>query len=371
MISKRKIKQQLYKNLNYKQPYENSFNTSLITNHLELIEILNTIENKTKFFYLDNKAINKILYEEEEIIQIENKKYEYSFIYYLSLLLKDNKDIVNFNFEIDFIKIIDNDNNNQENELQKLFVSKIILDIIYSYEGTENDEDIEKMKEKNKKYITDNKNLLKNYNLNIDEIDEISLEKLYINIIIELIKNKKFENYDFSYNILINLDLENIDINQNMFKELKNILNEEKYIKDYKVNDIEDFFVEKNINFYYILTKYILKNSFFIYNIPLLYNTRNTIIKIIKAKRKEFLSHFNKGNIELFERLNYNIKFILDSYYYHNIFIGLIFDHILEEAIKNENRNWEEYKKKLNNLEKNNDKIKLFTYIYESKRKDV
>ena len=95
---KTKIKQLLYKKLNYEQPYENSINISLISNYSELIEILNTIENKTKFFYMDNKAIYEIMYQEEQVVPIENKKYEYSFIYYISLLIKENKEMVNFNF---------------------------------------------------------------------------------------------------------------------------------------------------------------------------------------------------------------------------------------------------------------------------------
>jgi len=129
--TKPKIKQQLYKKLNYKQPYENTINISLIFTYLELIEILNSVENKTKFFYLDNKSLYDILYQEDKVIQIEKKKYEYSFIYYLSLLIKEKENTTNFNFEIEFIKKID-ENDNQENELQKLFVSKIILDLIYN-----------------------------------------------------------------------------------------------------------------------------------------------------------------------------------------------------------------------------------------------
>ena len=82
------IKQQLYKKLNYVQPYENSIKISLISTYSELIDILKTIDNKTKFLYLDNKALNKLLYQEMEIIPIENKEYDYSFLYYLSLLIK-------------------------------------------------------------------------------------------------------------------------------------------------------------------------------------------------------------------------------------------------------------------------------------------
>ena len=79
-----KIKLQLYKILNFRQPFENSIKKSLISAYSELIEFSNIIENKTKFFYLDNEAIYNILYNEEKIIKIETKKYEYSFIYYLN-----------------------------------------------------------------------------------------------------------------------------------------------------------------------------------------------------------------------------------------------------------------------------------------------
>jgi len=369
---KAKIKQQLYKKLNYTQPYENCINFSLISTYSELIEILNTIENKTKFFYLDKEAIYEIMYQEEEVIPIESMKYDYSFIYYLSLLIKENKEMVNFNFRIDFIKEIDNENNNQENELKILFISRIILDLIYNYEGMEKNEELKEIKEKNKKYIIDNMEVFNKYNLNLENIEEISLEKLYLNILIELIENKKLENYDFANDILTKLDLENIDINKNMFKELKIILDDERYINDYKMNDIEDFFVEAKINFYFMLIKYIFKNSFFIYNIPLLYNIRKTIIKIIKKTRKEeFLSFYNIINFDLVIRINYNIKFILDSNYYYNIFIDIFFDNILEETPKNNSENWKKYMKDLNISENINDKMALIKYIYESIKKDM
>ena len=135
------------------------------------------------------------------------------------------------------------------------------------------------------------------------------------------------------------------------------------------MNEIEDFFVEAKINFYYILIKYIFKHPFFIYNISLLYNTRNTIIKIIKTKKEEFLSLYNIENFELLKRINYNIKFILDSNYYYKIFIDIIFDYILEEALKNNKEKWKEYIKDLNISEKFIDKMTLINYIYESKIK--
>ena len=362
------IKQQLYKKLNDEQPYENSIKTSLINTYSELIEILNTIEKKTKFFYLDNEEVYEIMYQEEQVIPIETKEYDYSFIYYLSLLIKENKEMVNFNFEIDFIKEIDNENNNQENELQKLLLSIIILDLIYSYEGMKKNEELKKIKEKNKSYITDNIKIFDKYNLNLENIEEISLEKLYLNILIELIKRKKLENYEFAYDILTKLDFENIDINKNMFEELKNILDDERYINNYKMKDIDDFFSPTKINFYFILIKYIFKKGFFIYNIPLLYNTRKTIIKIIKTQKEEFLSKYSIENFDLNKRIIYNIKFFLDSKYFYNIFIDIIFGNILEGAYKYNSENWKEYMKDLNISENYIYKMDLVIYIYKSKK---
>ena len=206
--------------------------------------------------------------------------------------------------------------------LKKLFISKIILDLIFNYKGAkgEVDEELREIEDKSIMYLVENEIIFRNYDLNLKNIKEISMGKLYLDIIIELITNKKLENYDLAYDILNELDLENIDINLEMLEELKIIFDDEKYINDYKMNDIEDFFVESKINFYYLLIKYIFKNSFFVYNIPLLYETRNKIINIIK----KFLSHFKFGNIDLFKRINYNIKFLLDSNYYRNLYFGII-----------------------------------------------
>jgi len=307
------------------QPYENSIKISLLSSFSELTEILNTIEDKTKFIYLDNKVINDILINEEEIIQIGKETYKYSFIFYLSLLIMEKKEIINYDFGID-LKVIDNENNNQENELKKLFISKIILDLIFNYKGAkvEVDEELREIEDKSIMYIVENEIIFRNYDLNLKNIKEISMEKIYLDIIIELITNKKLENYQLANDILNKLDLENIDINLEMLEELKIIFDDEKYINDYKMNDIEDFFVESKINFYYFLIKYIFKNSIFIYNIPLLYETRNKIINIIKTEKTKFLSYFKFGNIDLSKRINYNIKFLLDSNYYLNLYFDII-----------------------------------------------
>jgi len=87
-------------------------------------------------------------------------------------------------------------------------------------------------------------------------------------------------------------------------------------------------------------------------------------------KKKEFLSHYNIENFDLIKRINYNIKFILDSNYYLNIFNDKIFDKILEEAFKNHNENWKEYLNDLNISGNIIDKIIFINFIYKSINKD-
>ena len=86
------MKLKLYKILNSKQPYENSIKISLISKYSELREILNIAENKTKFFYLDKEALYDIIYQEDKVIQIESKNYDYSFIYYIFKCINKTKE---------------------------------------------------------------------------------------------------------------------------------------------------------------------------------------------------------------------------------------------------------------------------------------
>ena len=109
------------------------------------------------------------------------------------------------------------------------------------------------------------------------------------------------------------LDLENIDINEFMFNKLSKILEDEKYIEKYKISNInDDLFNEKKINFHYILLKYILKNSIFIYQFKLFFKTH---IFIIKNLRKIKLEEEN----ELKDKIDFVIEHYVDLKFYRNI----------------------------------------------------
>ena len=96
------------------------------------------------------------------------------------------------------------------------------------------------------------------------------------------------------YNIIIQLDLESIDITKIIFDGIHDILENKENIFKYIILDNDDLFDNSKINFYYILLKYILKKSIFIYQIDFLMKTRGIIIKLIKSNINEILSLFSR-----------------------------------------------------------------------------
>ena len=125
----------------------------------------------------------------------------------------------------------------------------------------------------------------------------MKIDEIYIYIINMLIKTNRIDDYEYTYKIIQELDLENIDLTKTMFEELSKTLNNKEYIKNYKIieeNNIK--FNEKIINFYYILFKYIIKSIIYLYNNNLLLKTRNNFLKIIKNNSKESIIDNLDGN---------------------------------------------------------------------------
>ena len=128
------------------------------------------------------------------------------------------------------------------------------------------------------------------------------------------------EDYKYIYNILSGLKLEKIHITKLMVAELSKVLNSNNdFIKCYLITKIEDLFNIKIINFYYFLLKYIFKNSYHYFYIPILLNIRNIIIFIIRNNLNS-LCYFKlkyEKDTELIERVDYIIKTITDNEYYY------------------------------------------------------
>ena len=303
----------------------NAFSQPL-SNSTQVKELLSLeINNKMKILYFNSKIVHKYLYEINDTIKIDSKiiKNELSNCFYLALLLEENTDIVNYEYQIDLIREINNQLKN-ENKIRNIVASKIVNELIRNYKETDNyNEDEEKEElddiENNNLYVI--KNNLKELKMN--DIGNKRIDEIYIDIINILIKTNKIDDYEYAYNIIKELDLEKIDLTELMFNELTQTLNiNNKYIQKYKILDKEDFSFKKEIiNFYYILFKYILKNSIYIYNIDLLFKTRQKIIKIIKNNNTDILYNNYIGD-ENKEKLEYIIHFIADLEYYNNVFLS-------------------------------------------------
>jgi len=208
---------------------------------------------------------------------------------------------------LDIINKIDSINNIDESNIYKnILISKIILELIDYYKSNQILEEKINIEEKNNlnKIIKDNNKIINNY---INHFEIIGLEitqkdlklknidLIYSEIINLLLKSK---DYDSSYKIIKQLGLENINITKTIFNEIsKNFSSNGSYINDYKLTTFDDLFDSKKIDFYYILFKFILKKSIYIYYIDFLNETRKTIIKIIHSKQNQLKDYNFKDKV--------------------------------------------------------------------------
>ena len=295
---------------------ENDPIPKLIINLNEVKIIYEKYPNESKkLFNFAKKIIHKLFYandfvfelEKNDLYQKNQKNYEIdlSELFYLELLIKDEPEIINYKYNIDYINEINNKlfNNSKEEDLRDLIGAKIIIDLINNYQNDDNNESEEEngdklqdLKEKNKdiiKKILDQNDIAKNleYENNkkytYDDILEKNVEEIYVDIISLLIKNNYFSDFSKTKNLLEELNFKSIILTKVMVEKIIEILDENnKYLANYEINEINQF-KEENINFYFLLIKYILKNSFFIYNIPFLKQNCSNIIKFFKIKAKE------------------------------------------------------------------------------------
>jgi hypothetical protein len=327
----------------------------LINNYKEMKTVLNRLDtfsentskiNITKFIYFNLNNIHKILYKNEEFITIKNdkKKISFSVYFYLILLIEYEKDLVNYKYSIDFIRDLNTLNKNNNNEVLKQFViSKIIIILIDNYRQIDskedyNEEELKVMEDENNGIINKNKNLIKNLNIVLnDDITEI--KDMYAEIIISLIQNNISDEY-FILNIINQLELENISITKTILDKLNsNFDNIKNFKNDYLILGVNDLLCDKKINFYYILLKFIYKNSIYIYQIPFLLKTRKVLLEALKTNKNKLISL--KGNNE---KIEYILRKLFDSEFYYQKYLnyklkgGLNYYNDSNEIIPN-NRN--------------------------------
>ena len=300
----------------------------LISTFPEIETMLNLGETDVlKFLYFNRIATHKILYDDEEIINIKDmheEKLEYYL--YLCLLIEENTSVVNYLYSFEFIKKLNEWQTKLKNEkIEKLIIAKIILNFINNFEQSDNEENtsgkysevLDKIIDFNSKIIENNIDELKQFKITSKDFSSKKLEGIYNDIIKYLFVNKKLDDSEDTNNIIKQIDLKNFNITKVIFDEILVLLRKENdFIKDYIISDYNDLFNLKKINFYYTLIKYIIKNTFYIYEILLLLETRNKILKIIKENISGlYLSMKQNRNF------NDKIEFVLSAFIEYKYYI--------------------------------------------------
>lgn len=282
-----------------------------------------------KFLYFNRFIIHKILYQCDIIFTINNE-YVNSLAdyFYIDLLVNENHFIIDYSFSFELIRKLNSFINNDNYKIKDIILSKISFDLIDNYKSSSSslsssvEHNFNEEEEMNK-ILSNNKILINKYS-EINDDKNKKIDQLFIDIFNKLIINNKFEDYEYIYNIIEQLDLESINITKTMFQELKKILNDVETINNYIILDINDLFNIKKINFYYIFFKYILKNTFYIYQFSFLFKTKINILKTIKNNIYQlYLNKSNQDDI-INDRIDYIISFFADSNYYYQKYVNAI-----------------------------------------------
>ena len=320
--------------------------SNLLVDYSEIKHVL-YLENYVKALFYNKKNIHQILYDNDVIIEIKDSMTnDLKTNFYLVLLIRDNQDIINYKFSINYIKEFNKHKQNEENKYYyNLIKSKIIIELINNYNncGTENedidDDFLSDLKEENINYINKYIKIMKDIDSDLGAYDiiEMNIDELYTYILKYLIKRNKLNDYEFSFDIIQQLDLENIDIpfleSENLFNQILEVLDTKNdNIKNYIFKNFEDIKDKNKINFYLILLKYIFKSPIYIYQIPLLLQAHYKIIEFIKT---EDFSLITFNSIIMKERFEFVTKKLSDLDYYYSIFLNKK-QHFINNSINSE-----------------------------------
>ena len=306
----------------------------LLKSHEENMKLLKKQheENMIKLCYLHKEEIHKILKKEDEIINIKEENIHQQglmSLFYLKLVIKSDKFEINYSYDKALVNNIDRRIKEETKPLKKLILYILFDTILENYqqldksEGSTTSEEIEKLIKDNKNSLEKQLPLLKEYNINLVHNKDIDLEYIYCEIIEYLIKNKKFEEYKFTENIMEQLDLKNICLTRNIYEALKKFFEEntnEEFISGYRIKNFESLINEKIINFFFILLKYVFKHNIYLYNIRFLLETKKSILDILKKNYLNIIDILSCKEEKEKESLKFRSKFILnyfiDSEYY-------------------------------------------------------
>ena len=312
----------------------------LVTNYSEIGMLLEQKNGQfLKLFYFNRENINEVLYEANEIISIDiNQTKKLSDLFYLDLLIKENENVVNYIFPKETFISLSDELLSIKRSPKKIILAKIIYDLIESFEGFGNyDEKFNESKLINLRNLClkeikdeiENDKIFWN-DVDIDNILIMSIDELYAKIIIKVFQSDFFS-YENALNILDDLELEDITINENIYKKLINFLNNDQNNKI--IETIDDFVNEQKINYYYMLLKYIFKTPLYIYQSTFLLKARQLLISIIHNNLYTFISLISELTTDNKEKLDFIIKVLSDSDYYYDIYTKMKNNRIINNII--------------------------------------
>ena len=316
-------------------------NIFLLDSFEEIIKLLNNVDigDYTMVLYLNKAKINKLLYEEDKIIPIfkecMNKDYLKS-MFYLALAIKSSQFVINYSYESSLIKKLYLRIKEEKGTLKKYISFILLQEMLDNYQELNNTEEsfsndeFGKISEETKGFVEELINQIYNgFNMNliseisVEEEEEISvIERIYIKIITNIIKDKKLEQYEYTEEIMDQLDLGNIELTNKIYLAIKKLFdenNKEDYIDSYKIKKFDNLVNEKIVNFYFILFKYIFKNNIYIYNINFLLENKKSILDIVEknySKIGEIMSLNEKKESSLNSKIKFILKRFFDSEYY-------------------------------------------------------
>ena len=390
----------------------NNINISLIETYEELKELLNYInkDNQTLLFYLNRIKIQEILDKEDKIVDIDEENINnisLKSLFYLSLAILNDSYVINYSYKKDVIMNLYNNIKKEGKNYKKLLLYIIFNILLNNYEQLDTSDDsltdgeIDEIKNEIKNFLNEQLLILKKSDLflNKKEDDLLDIENTYSGILIWLIKNRKFEDYKYVEDIMVQLDLENIELTNNMFKEIKKEFDENSkkdYIDNYKIKKFESLNNEKIVNFNFLMLNYVFKNNIYIYNIDFLLESKKNIHNLLNEDYVSFknliISNVHEPNQNFDKKKVFILKRFLDSEYYYDsgnelkklyevleYYKHYNFDEknkikeIVEEIEnikqKRAEKNTEKYLKDYKEAKKMNIRYELLKYIYDGLNK--
>ena len=297
----------------------------LIENYESIKLIIGSkIENIMEYLYLNRKQIHQILYNEDAIIYINNDIItKFEDYYYLYSLIRCEEDLINYTYDITLINNLDKILKKTGAGIKKIILAKILLQLINNYIYFDDaEENYVELTNQCINLINTEKNNLERYNIYKDlnqlNFSELKIDEIYCEIILSLLKNNKLDDSNDTIDLLNELNIINLRLNKTIFNGLLKVLKKDN-LKSYLISSYDDLFIKDKLIFYYILFKYILKSSDYIFHIPFLFETREEIIKIINEHFYEFLFYFNEGdNKENKNIVKEVLKYFIELEFYIN-----------------------------------------------------